>query len=207
MQLLAGYVTTTVSGVTVTVPPSGHLTGREALCDRENAAGPGQPCAQSFGILETATGVSRRWSRSDMLAMKDAGITLIVQDPDGNVFAEDAITVVDPATYPQYGEVSGMRVTMAIHNQIRTVLRSRLSALIDAQGHLASSAAKDCVAICAAWHNRGALYGETPDEAFQVTVTGDPARRKLTGNTLLRTTPSTQLVDMTITQVAASDTI
>ncbi len=146
---------------------------------RENAAGPGQPCAQSFGILETATGVSRRWSRSDMLAMKDAGITLIVQDPDGNVFAEDAITVVDPAAYPQYGEVSGMRVTMAIRSQIRTVLRSRLSARSTPKVTFASSAAKDCVRSAVAWHNRGALYGETPDEAFQVTVTGDRPERRL----------------------------
>jgi len=206
-QLIAGYVTITVAGVTIAVPPSGHLTGREALCDRENAAGPGQPCAQGFGIFETATGVTRRWSRSDMLAMKDAGITLIVQDPDGNVFAEDAITAVDPVTWPAFAEVNGMRVTMAIHNQIRQVLKARLSALIDAKGQLAAAAAKDCVGICSSWYQRGALYGETPDEAFAVTVVGDAARRTLTGTTQLRTTPSTQLVDMTIVQVAAGDTI
>lgn len=207
VQLIAGYVQINVAGVTVSVPPSGHLTGREARCDRENAAGPGQPCAQLFGVFSTAAGVSRSWSRADMLAMKDAGITIIVQDADGRVFAEDAITAIDPAVYPQYAEVSGMRVTMAIHHLLRRALRSRLSALIDANGQLAAATEKDCVGVCASWYQRGALYGASPEEAFSVAVVGDAARRKLTASTLLRTTPSTQLVDMTITQVAASDAI
>lgn len=142
-----------------------------------------------------------------MLAMKDAGITIIVQDADGRVFAEDAITAIDPAVYPQYAEVSGMRVTMAIHHLLRRALRSRLSALIDANGQLAAATEKDCVGVCASWYQRGALYGASPEEAFSVAVVGDAARRKLTASTLLRTTPSTQLVDMTITQVAASDAI
>lgn len=210
VQLLAGWPTVTIGGVTVPVPPSGHLTGREARTDRENRPGPGQPCAWTYGELATAVGVSRRWSRSDRQQMLDVGITILVQDEQGRVYAEDAVTAVDPARYPQYAEVSAMRVTMAIHNQCETALRPYVRRALDGHGHVAAEATKDLVGICAGWYARDALYGDTSDQAFAANVIAEvtPGRRsRLVGHLELRPSPSVQTVELTITQVAASDNV
>src|SRR6185503_14365389 len=94
IQLLAGWPQVEVAGVTVTVPPSGVHTGREARTDRELGPGPGQPCAWTFGEYATPSGISRAWSRDEREAMTDAGITILVAD-QGAFYAEDAITAVD----------------------------------------------------------------------------------------------------------------
>jgi len=210
LQLLAGRPTIVVGGVEIDVPASGVLCGREARADRENGAGPGQPCAQSFGELVTPVGVAHTWSKADREVLNDAGITVIVQDSRGAVFAEDAITVVEPARYPQYAEVSAMRVTMAIHAQAKQALKRRLLQTIDGQGHVTAMTTGDLSAICADWYARDALYGATAEEAYRVSVAAEtPAagRARLVGYLSLRPSPSAQTVELTITQVAARDTI
>lgn len=210
IQLLAGWVTVSVAGVTLPVPPSGVHTGREALADRENGPGPGQPCAWSFGEYRTPTGVVKAFSRGDRETLNDAGITVIVQDSQGAIFAEDAITAIDGARYPQYAEVAAMRVTMAIHAQAKRALRQRVMQTIDGQGHLTASATADLVSICARWYAREALYGAVADEAFSASVvaeTGAGHRPRLVGYLALRPSPSAHTVELTITQVAPSDTI
>ncbi len=207
IQLLAGRPLVNVAGTTVAVPASGPLCGREARTDREAREGPGQPCAWTFGDLDTVAGVSQSWSKADRDALVDAGITPMVQDAEsGKVWALTAITAADPDLYPQYAEVSAMRVTMAIHNEIRQSLKQRMRAVM--APHIESGAEADGVAICAAWKQRGALYGD--DElgpAFRVDVVADRVARSLTGNVELRPTPSVQTVEFTITQVASGDVI
>lgn len=210
VQLLAGWPQITDAGVTVSVPPSGHLTGREARTDAENPAGPGQPCAWSFGEFTTAVSVSRSWPRAVREQMLDAGITVIVQDDTGRIYAEDACTAVDPITFPQYAEVSAMRVTMAIHSECRAALRPFVRRLLDGRGHTASAATAALTSICARWFERDALYGATAGEAFEVQVVPEVpvgGRPMLRGQLSLRPSPSVQRVETTITQVAASDAI
>ncbi|ADB50165.1 hypothetical protein [Conexibacter woesei] len=210
IQLLAGYPQITTAGVTIPVPPSGVHTGREAQADRENGAGPGQPCAWTFGEYATPVSVRTAWSRAQREQLLDAGITVIVQDARGEVYAEDAITAVDPIRYPQYAEVSAMRVTMAIHAQAKAVLRRHVKRTIDGRGHLAAVATGDLVAICADWYSRDALYGESSGDAFHASVVADTSpevRPRLVGYLALRPSPSAHTIELTITQVAAGDTI
>ncbi len=209
IQLLAGWPQVTVGGVTVAVPPSGVHTGREARTDVEASAGPAQPAAWTFGAYTTPLDVLPAFSRSDREAMTDAGITLLVRN-EGQFFAEDAVTAADRVRFPQFAEVAGMRVTMAIHHRAKAVLRRRVRQLIDGRGHLVSAVEKDLIGICSEWYLRDALYGETADEAYSVTVTpelpaGQPAR--LVANLVLRPSPSVQTIELTIVQVAAGDTI
>lgn len=209
IQLLAGWPRISIAGVMVSVPPSGVHTGREARTDTANGPGPGQPCAWTFGQYATPLGISQTWSRSEREQMTDAGITLLVQD-EGATFAEDAITAADPIRFPQYSEVAGMRVTMAIHSQCKAVLRKRVRQTLDGRGHVAASTTKDLVSICADWYQRDALYGATPAEAYSAVVTGETlsdGRARLVGNLELRPSRSAQTVELTITQVATGDTI
>lgn len=206
IQLLAGYTLVSVLGTTVAVPSSGALCGREAVADRENSAGPGQPAAWTFGAFRTVLGVSQSWSRADREALVDAGITPIVRDVEtAKVWALDAITAVEPVRYPQYSLVSGMRTTMAIHSEFRRVLKQRVMQVMTV--HIESATEADGVAICARWRDRGALYEDEDSAAFEVAVTADRATRRLTGIVAVRPTPSNQTVTFTITQVAAGDRI
>ena len=207
IQLLCGYPLVDVAGVQVPVPPSGPLTGREAIADRENKAGPGQPAAWTFGAFKGISGVSQSWSKTDRAALVDAGITPIVQDPEtGQVWALDAITAADPVLYPQYSEVAGMRVAMAIQGQLRRVLKQRVMQVMES--HVESATEADGVGICADWRGRGALYeSDELGPAFKIVVTADRTSRRLIGGCELRTTPTVQTVDFTLTQVAAGDVI
>lgn len=205
IQLLAGWPQILVAGVTITVPPSGVHTGREARTDRESGPGPGQPCSWSFGEYVTPVGVSQTWSRADREAMTDTGITIIVQDGEGRIYAEDAITAADPVEFEQYAEVAGMRVTMAIHNEARAALRQRVQQTLDGHDHVAAATKGDLDVICLKWYGRDALRGATSQEAFATSV--EAGSRSLTGNLQLRPSDSAKTVDLSITQVAAGDTI
>ncbi|MDO8187208.1 hypothetical protein Q5424_09400 [Conexibacter sp. JD483] len=210
LQLFAGWLNISIAGVTLSVPPSGVHTGREALADRENSAGPGQPASWTFGEYRTPTGVANLFTRGEREQLNNAGVTVVVQDSQGAIYAEDAITLVDPTRYPQYAEVSAMRVTMAIHAAAKQALRKRVMQTIDGKGHLAAITTGDIVSVCANWYTRGALFGETPDDAYSASVTAEtePGRRpRLVGYLALRPSPSAHTVELTITQVAPSDTI
>jgi hypothetical protein len=210
IQLLAGWLNVSVAGVTLPVPPSGVHTGREAQADRENGPGPGQPCAWSFGEYRTPVGVAKLYSRADRETLNDAGITVVTQDAQGAIYAEDAITAIDGTRYPQYAEVAAMRVTMAIHAQAQQVLRKRVMQTIDGKGHLAAIATGDLVAICADWYSRDALYGADAAEAYSARVVAETesgSKPRLVGYLALRPSPSAHTVELTITQVAPSDTI
>lgn len=210
IQLLAGWLNISVAGVTLPVAPSGVHLGREAQADRENAAGPAQPAAWTFGEYRTPVGVVRSFSRSERETLNSAGVTVITQDSQGAIYAEDAITAIDGTRYPQYAEVAAMRVTMAIHAQAKQVLHQRVMQTIDGQGHLAAATTGDLVAICNDWYARGALYGADAAEAFSASVVAETEagqKPRLVGYLALRPSPSAHTVELTITQVAPSDTI
>lgn len=210
IQLLAGWLNISVAGVTLPVAPSGVHLGREAQADRENGAGPAQPTAWTFGEYRTPIGLVKSFSRRDRETLNNAGVTVITQDSQGAIYAEDAITAVDGTRYPQYAEVSAMRVTMAIHAQAKQVLRQRVMQTIDGQGHLAAATTGDLVAICADWYARDALYGADAAEAFSASVVAETEagqKPRLVGYLALRPSPSAHTVELTITQVAPSDTI
>lgn len=207
VQVLAGWPQIDVGGVTVAVPPSGVVAGRMALADRTNGPGPGQPAAHSFGAFDASiTGVSQTYSEADRAALNDAGVSVIVNDR-GEIFSEDAITAADPHVWPQYSEVAGMRVAMAIEAQAREAMRPYRSRNIDGHGHLAAEATKDLVAICADWFRRDALYGADETEAFMVSVDALPEQRRLVGHIAIRNTTSVQRIHLTLEQVATGDTI
>jgi len=207
IQLLAGWPQIDVGGVTVAVSPEGVVAGREALTDRSSGPGPGQPAAHSFGAFDLSIiGVSQTYSPADREALNDAGVSVIVNDR-GEIFPEDAITAADPHVWPQYSEVAGMRVAMAIEAQAREAMRPYRSRNMDAHGHLAAEVTKDLVAICADWHRRDALYGADETEAFAVEVETIPDRRRLVGHIAIRNTTSVQRIHLTLEQVATGDTI
>lgn len=207
---LVGWPQINVAGVTVAIPPTGVVAGRMARADREHGPGPGQPAAQGFGAFSSSiVGVSQTYSEADRESINDAGGSVIRADR-GQIAPEDAITAADPYLWPQYSEVAGMRVAMAIEHQGAEALRPFRAANLDGRGHVEAQAAAQVIAICEAWYRRGGLYGLTSGEAYEVDVTASvtgPGRRKLTASVAVRNTTSVQRIVLQLTQVATGDEI
>lgn len=205
-QLLAAweYVPTVGTGI-IAIPPSGPYAGRMARADRENTAGPAQPAANSFGRSVFSVGVTQTWTKDERDVLSDAGVT-VVRERRGAVTVSDTITIVDQDEWPQYGEVGGMRVLMAIKAQASEILDQYVSALNNQDS--VGAAKKDIVGEAMRWLQRGALIEDENSAAFFVDVqlrTESP--RGLDGELLLRTTDSIRLAALHITKVASSDTI
>lgn len=190
----------------VTIPPSGAQAGRMAAADRENPEGPGQPAAQGFGVMRFVADVTQAWSKADRDTLHDAGITVHRNDR-GRIYAAGSRTCADPDTWPQYDSAAGMRVVLAIADEARAALQQYLEKLIDGQGHLYSTIAKDLVGIGMQWFKRRALFGATAADAFAATVGPGVAPRSVAANLVIRPGESVNTIDLTITAISDDDTI
>lgn len=212
-QMLAPWVRIPGPGTElVAIPPSGAVAGRMAAADHENSEGPGQPAAGRFGELRWVRDVTQEWTQAQRDTLSEAGVT-VIRNIRGRVQPYDALTLADPATWPQYAEANGMRVVLAIYSEMVAAMEPYVLRVIDGNRHLLSEINKDLVAICQSWYARRALYGATAAEAFNVdTGTGvNPdealAQRRISAQVDLRTSPFVSHFGLLITKVAAGDTI
>ena len=190
----------------VTVPPSGAQAGRMAAADRENRPGPGQPAAQSFGLMRFVADVTQTADKATRDRMHDAGVTVIRNDR-GRIYAAGSRTLADPDVWPQYASAAGIRVVLAIASESQAQLQKYLEQLIDGNGHIYSAVAKDLVGIGQSWYQREALFGATAAEAFAATVGPGLAARSIAADLLIRPSESVNAIRLLITTVATSDTI
>jgi hypothetical protein len=213
-QILAPWIVVPYLTSTVNIPPSGAVAGRMARADHENRAGPAQPAAAGFGILNGVVNVTQEWrAQGDRDTLSEAGVT-VIRNIAGRVQPYDALTIADPATYPQYAEASGDRVVLAIYSQALAILGQYVMRNIDGNRHVLAELEKDLVGICQDWYARDALYGDTAAEAFQVDAISEGvnpdaqlALRIIAAQIEVRTTPFAATVRLLITKVAAGDTI
>jgi hypothetical protein len=206
-QLLAPWVQVPGPGSgTVTIPPSGAVAGRMAAADRENPEGPGQPAACGFGVFRWVQDVTQEWTRAERDTLSDAGVT-VIRNVKGKVQPFDSRTLADPNVWPQYDSAAGMRVVLAIASQAQAVLNAYLEKVITPG--LYSTIKKDIVAIGMEWWSppRNAIFGATPEEAFEATVGAGTAPRSVAANLSIRPSESVNRIDFVLTTVATEDTI
>jgi hypothetical protein len=183
-----------------------------ARVDRSAIEGPAQPAAGDYGISTWSTGVTQTWTEAERETLNEAGISVIRQMRNG-VQLYGYRTPVNPVTLPQYAEANGMRVLMAIRAECEAILAGFVLRSLDGNGHLLAELSGAITADLTDWYQRRALYGSTPQEAFAVDVgpqVNPPeqlAARKIKALALVRTTPFTERVELTITKVAAGDAI
>jgi len=209
---LAGWEQVTIDGATVAIPPEGSVAGRMARVDRAAVEGPAQPAAGDYGISTWSTGVTQTWTEAERETLNEAGIAVIRQMKNG-VQLYGYRTPVDPVTWPQYVEVNGMRVLMAIRSECESILAGFVIRNLDGNGHLLGELNGAITADLTSWYGRRALYGSTPQEAFAVDTSSaiNPPEqltaRKIKAQALVATTPFAERVELTITKVAAGDSI
>jgi phage tail sheath protein FI len=155
-------------GTTRTVPYSAVVAG--IVSRNEGQFSPNDPAAGEKGISRFAIGLSQADqtdANRDLLNTAGVDMARILQ---GSVKTYGWRSLADPAVEPQWLNFGNARLYTAIAADAQTVGDSFVFDQIDGQGLTISQYGGELAAMLLTYYNEGALYGQTPDEAFSVDV-------------------------------------
>lgn len=195
-------------GTTRTVPPCALIAG---LCSR-NDANSGNPNAAIAGTNNPARYVEDlsqvAWSEANRTTLSEAGVN-VIREVQGAIVPYDDITLVDAVVDDTWALFSNARLNSAISARGEAIGERHLFAQIDGQGVEIAKFNGDLVGeVCLPLYDQGALYGETPEDAFTVD-TGESvnteetkAAGELHADIGVRMSPSARFVNIRITKEA-----
>jgi hypothetical protein len=157
-------------GATRTVPRSAVQAGLEAR-NAANGLTAGEPAAGDLGAHPFVTGLTQDpWTEDELEALNEAGGNVALVK-GGAVRTYGYRTLVDP-NGPDQGwiDVAHARTNMQIVAAAEEIAERYVFRQIDGKGHVLGEFAGELSGMLAALHAKGALYGETPDEAYVVDV-------------------------------------
>lgn len=156
-----------VTGTTRTVPPSALAAG---LIARQDAAGitPAEPAAGERGIARWALGPAQAWTDSEHETLNSAAVDAF-RDIYGDLRLYGYRTL-EPHEDLRWWQLSTMRLRMLIDAQMRQIGERYVFGMVDGKGQTLSRLAGEITGMLLAHHTAGALYGDTPEEAFRVDV-------------------------------------
>ena len=173
--LLAGWtnIEGLVASTTRSVPPSATYAGLIARNDAVND--PGQAAAGVNGRSLTALEVRCEFSDDDYEDLNEAQVNMLrpFAQYDGEVRAYGYRTMALKASNPNHWQLSGARLFMAIRARGEEIAEHYVFGQIDGRGHLLSAYAGELTGMLVEFYNADALYGDTPAEAFAVSVGPD----------------------------------
>lgn len=155
-------------GTTRTVPPSARVAGTIARNDNAGES-PNQPAAGNMGIARYATGVTQSWSDSDREDLNEAGVN-VSRSLYGQVKTYGYRTLVDAETDPVWLNLANAREYMKIAAEANAIAERYVFQQIDGRGLKIAQFEGDLRGMLMAEYRANALYGNTPDEAFNVDV-------------------------------------
>lgn len=198
------------AGTTRTVPYSAVQAGLIARLDgaTEN---PNQAAAGANGVARYATALSQpAWSDDDRETLNDAGVN-VARVIRGEIRTYGYRTLVNPVTDPRWVEFSGSREVMAILAACEEIAEVFEFAQLDGRGVTVADFGGDITAVCLDHYNRGALYGATAEQAFNVDVSVNndetAAERRLLATLLLRTSPFAERVEVTLVKRLTTESV
>jgi hypothetical protein len=166
------------AGTWKTVPPSIIEAAKMARRDLETfdpvigVGNPNEPAAgvhNNAGVSRVATGLSQEaWSDSDREALNNAGFN-VIRELYGQVVTYGFRTLADPTTRPLNVWLNNRRIDMAIIAKAMAVGEEFNFRQIDGRGRVLSEfgSALSGRVLMPYWEI-GALFGDTPEEAFGV---------------------------------------
>ena len=153
------------TGATVHVPYSAVQAG---LIARSDAAtqNPNLAAAGVNGITRGAVGLTQTYTDTDRETLNQQGVTIAILKY-GTIRTYGARSVAGPAelTWMWFG---GAREVMAVAHQADAIGENYVLQQIDGQGVLFSQLNSALKGMLLEHYGRGALYGQTPEEAFSV---------------------------------------
>lgn len=155
---------TDVQGATVVVPYSGIQAGLIAVADA--GGNPNEPAAGANGVSRGALGLAQTFNDEDREALNEAGI-IMAKPVYGDIRTYGYRTAAGPDD-TNWLWFSNSRVIMAIAHEADAVAEAYVLRQIDGKRRLFAKLEADLRGVCLAHFNAGALYGDTPEEAFTV---------------------------------------
>jgi hypothetical protein len=157
------------TGTTRTVPYSAVVAG---IVGRNENLGysANDPAAGEKGIARYAIGLSQNDQSDANRDLLNTGGVNMARILDGSVKTYGWRSLADPAVEPQWLNFGNARLFTAISADAGFVGDQFVFDQIDGQGLTISQYGGELAAMLLVYYNEGALYGQTPDEAFSVDV-------------------------------------
>lgn len=194
-----------------TIPPSAVLAGLIARSDA-NTGNPNQAAAGINGQARYVTGVTHSWADSDREDLNDAGVN-VGRNIRGAIQNYGFRTLANAVTDEAWVQLSKARTHMAIIARGEAIAERYVFAQIDGKGLKASEYQGELTGMLLGFYNLGALYGDTPEEAFLVDVGSEvntPERiadGELRAVLAVRTSPFAELVTLEVVAVPTTEAI
>lgn len=147
---------------TRTIPPSALVAARCTAADR--TGNPGTAAAGPMGRSSFAIGVSQTYVDADRATLNTAGVSL-VRAIAGQVQLYGFRSL---STDPQWAQLGRGRLRMAIQDRAMQAGQAIQFGQLDARGNLLSAFNGALRGILQDYYQAGALYGNSPSEAFSV---------------------------------------
>lgn len=158
------------SGTTKTIPPSSLVL---AAISRNDGAGitPNQPAAGDLGQSDIAVRLSQPgWSDADRTDLNAGGINLL-REVYGGVRVYGFRTMASPVTDPEWINLAQARLFMAIQAEGEAIAETFVFRMIDGRRHTINEYIGELTGMLLPYWQSGALFGDTPSEAFTVSDT------------------------------------
>lgn len=201
-----------IRGTTRTVPYSAVQAG--LIARRDGVTGnPNDPAAGVNGRSRYALSLSQpTFTDAQRMQLNEAGINIAREMHDG-VRTYGYRTVIDPNGDPSWLSLAAARVRMAIEHDANALGEEFMFAQIDGRGLKIAEFNGALTGMLQGYWTLGALYGESPDEAFivdtglGVNTPESLARNELRAAIGLRTSPFAELVYIEIVKVPITEAL
>jgi hypothetical protein len=196
----------------VKVAPSAAVAGRFSK-NMSLGMSANEPTAGDNGVLSNVLGFSQTWSATDRQNLNANGVNLI-RDKFGDTKIYGWRTTADPINDKKWLALSNS----ILHSQIMALASEQgerfLFRQIDGGGHLIGRFQSALIGhVCMPLYTQGALYGNTPSEAYKVDVgpnINTPttiANNELHAVISVRSAPFGELVKVAIVKYLITETI
>jgi phage tail sheath protein FI len=198
------------AGTTRTVPPGALAAGIMARNDGQGVT-PNEAAAGDLGQAVYATGLSQAaWSETDRGTLNDAGVN-VIRDVFNGVRVYGDRTLTDPSSDVNWRYLSNARYFMSVRARAGVVMEAVVFRQIDARGHLLSEVRGDLTGLLLGDFTQDALYGTTPEEAFNVDLSANTATTiangELHATLALRMSPPAENVNLAIVKVVVTESV
>ena len=175
----------TSTGTTRTVPASAVVAGIIARNDGRHQATRNVAAAGTAGVSVSAIDLSQEaWVDEDRADLNDAGVNVIRQRlATGIIQVYGFRSLADPTEDVAFIQFTARREFMSLAARADEALERYVFGEVDGKGLFFSKIEGALRGICLEDYNAGALFGETPDEAFTVTcnTTNNPPEQIAAG--------------------------
>lgn len=158
-----------VPGTTRTVPPSAVAAGLMARSDASGKS-PNDPAAGANGLLQYGVGLSQAaWTDAQRDTLNTGGVNAF-RTLYGGVRLYGYRTLTDPVLDSNWINLGNARLFMGIRAKGGEIAERYVLRQLDGQRRVIAQYGGELAGMLIPYYEAGSLYGQTPEEAFNVNV-------------------------------------